>query len=178
MRNPKFGIVLLSASAAWLVLRVATRTMSSSDVVEMMIPVWTLTIFGLPAFWAAVTVFTFMGFRFHGDAAHRYAWLGLLVASLALTASYAVAVAVLDRVHAVWWETVKFGGSHITLGRGAALTYIAVTVPLLIVCAVGQAKSNGRPLQRMLLLASLGMAGMASLTYLALAASPFVEWRA
>lgn len=104
-------------------------------------------------------------------------WISLASAVTAV-AAYLLSFAVFQRLLELPWHHGKFGDTSLSLGKAAAaqFTVAAAVVAIAAVLLLRSAPRGSRPAKYAF--GSLGMLSAASLIYLLLGVSPFVEWRA
>lgn len=180
--NTRRSLAIALSGLLWLYACLASWRIVSSGFVQLMLYVWTVTIFFLPL------VFAVSGARLRPvevvprspNCASLFVVRALIASSIVgcFLVVYAMCVTVLERVHALWWEHVKFGGDSISLGEAAAELF-ASTALAVVLLSLGlyRLASLGHRL-RAIARASVALVAVATLIYLVLGIGPHAEWRA
>jgi len=181
MQTHRKSVVIVSAGLVWLALCLVSSKVISPLLATVMTYAWTITILLLPGAFACAGVTSARSERAepHGmNRATRIPFLATALSLASLMLSYFLCAAVLSRVASVWWEQVKFGGSHITLGR-SAVVYFAVMATSAVLLALQVKRVQPRQKwNEAAARASVVVVFAAAAIYALLGVSPFVEWRA
>ncbi len=176
--NQSKGLVIGIAGCLWLALCYVSWHIVDNTIARAAAYVWLATTLVLPM------AFAISGALLLQPTSHALSQYPLVRVLLSLAiigcfvVGYAMCFAVLDRISALWWEHVKFGGDSISLGKAAAQFFSLIAV------AIGSAAyglHRWAPVGLRIAFfsrAALGLILAASFLYLVLGVSPYVSWRA
>lgn len=176
--NVSRGLTIATFAGLWLVACLASWHVNSSGFAHAMVYVWSATIFLLPLSFAIAGALLLKSSSLKPSNSQFIRTLSSAAIIASALLGYAMCVAVLDRISAVWWEHVKFGGNSISLGKAAAELFLLVAI------AVGSAAfalHRFAPVgahMAFLSRAAFGLVIGAALLYFLLGVSPYAEWRA
>jgi hypothetical protein len=175
----KISFVIFATSGLVLIAALASWNVANDAFIVGMIPVWTAIIFITPLAFGVCGILVLSGNDTHNnEAINKYSASVFLLGLSLLSISYAMCILLISRVHAVWWEHVKFGGDKISLGASAAVLFTVVALTIGGLSYYAQRFTYNWSVVTVINRATVGIVVLSLVVYLLLGVSPYVQWRA